>query len=267
MIVSDTFSLTSKVAIVTGSGRENGIGAAIARALARNGSALAIHHVSEASASRAQAVAQGIVSEGGQACVVQADITSPAGAKKLVAETMRAFGVDKVDILVNNAGICVGGDLLDATPEQMLAEFNLNTFAPLYMVQAVVKEGRMPRGGRIINIGTVASKLGHRGVAGYGASKAAEDSMTEALAGELGRSHGITVNTVAPGPILTDIVIDARKKLGTDPTKPLRSIARGSEEIGQPEDVARMVLWLATENSSWITAQYISCSAGINGTS
>lgn len=161
----------------------------------------------------------------------------------------------------------MGGDLVDATPEQMLAEFNLNTFAPLYMVQAVVKEGRMPRGGRIINIGTVTSKLGHRGVAGYGASKAGEDSMTEALAGELGRSHGITVNTVAPGPILTDIVIDARKKLGTDPTKPLRSIARGSEEIGQPDDVARMVLWLATENSSWITAQYISCSAGINGTS
>ncbi|TQN65108.1 Versicolorin reductase 1, partial [Colletotrichum shisoi] len=216
-MVSDTFSLTSKVAIVTGSGRENGIGAAIARALALNGSVITIHHVSEASASRAQAVAQGIVSEGGRACVVQADITSPAGAKKLVAETMRAFGVDKVDILVNNAGICVGGDLLDATPEQMLAKFDLNTFAPLYM-------------------------LGRRGVAGCGASRAAEDRMTEALAGELGRSHGITVNAVAPGPILTDIVTDARKKLGADPTKPLRSIARGSEEIGQPEDVARMVL-------------------------
>lgn len=101
MMVSDTFSLTSKVAVVTGTGRENGIGAAIARALACNGSALAIHHVSEASAPRAQAVAQGIVREGGRACVVQADITSPAGAKKLVAETMRAFGVDKVDILGN----------------------------------------------------------------------------------------------------------------------------------------------------------------------
>ena len=98
-MASDTFSLTSKVAIVTGSGRENGIGAAIARALARNGSAVTIHHVSEGSVSRAQTVAQGIISEGGRACIVQADITSPAGAKKLVAETMQAFGVDKVDIL------------------------------------------------------------------------------------------------------------------------------------------------------------------------
>lgn len=149
----------------------------------------------------------------------------------------------------------------------MLTEFSINTFAPLYMAQAVVKEGYMPRGGRIINIGTVASKLGHRGVATYGASKAAEDSMTEALAGELGRSHGITVNTVAPGPILTDIVIDGRAKSGIDPTEPLRLAARGSDEIGQPDDVARTVLWLATEHSSWITAQYISCSAGINGTS
>lgn len=98
-VASDTFSLASKVAIVTGSGRENGIGAAIARALARNGAAVTVHYVSAGSLPRAQTVAQGIIDGGGRACVVQADVTSPAGAKKLVADTMEAFSVGKIDIL------------------------------------------------------------------------------------------------------------------------------------------------------------------------
>lgn len=96
---SDTFSLPSKVAIVTGSGRENGIGAAIARSLARNSAAVAIHYVSSGSAPRAQTVAQQIIDAGGRACVVQADITSPAGSQKLVSETLQAFEADKIDIL------------------------------------------------------------------------------------------------------------------------------------------------------------------------
>lgn len=156
---------------------------------------------------------------------------------------------------------------MDVTQEQLLDEFGLNTFAPLFMSQAVVRQGRMPKGGRIINIGSVSSKLGLRGLATYGASKAALDSFTEALAGELGISHGITVNMVAPGPVLTDIVIDSRKKLGIDITEPLRNLARGTREIAEPDEIAHTVLWLATENARWITAQFISCSAGINGTS
>ena len=95
----DSFSLTSKVAIVTGSGRENGIGAAIARALARNGAAVVIHYFSPSSASRAEAVAKGIIDAGGRASVVQAEITSPAGAKKFVADALQAFGAEKIDIL------------------------------------------------------------------------------------------------------------------------------------------------------------------------
>lgn len=161
----------------------------------------------------------------------------------------------------------LGGDLLDVTQDQLQQEFSLNTFAPLYMTQAVVKDGKMPKGGRIINIGSVVSKMGFRGIASYGASKAAVDSITDALAAELGRSDGITVNTVAPGSILTDIVIKQRQDTGLDPTEPLRAQARGPTHIGQPEDVARIVLWLATENSNWITAQFISCSSGVNGTS
>lgn len=95
----DTLSLASKVAIVTGSGRENGIGAAIARALARNGAAVAIHHVSASSAARAAQVAQAIRAEGGKAAVIQANVTSHDGANTLVTATLKAFGVDKIDIL------------------------------------------------------------------------------------------------------------------------------------------------------------------------
>ena len=95
----DTLSLGPKVAIVTGSGRETGIGAAIAVALARNGAAVAIHHLSDSSAPRAASVAQKIKDAGGRATVVQANVNSPEGAKKIVASTMEAFGVDHIDIL------------------------------------------------------------------------------------------------------------------------------------------------------------------------
>jgi NAD(P)-dependent dehydrogenase (short-subunit alcohol dehydrogenase family) len=96
---TDMRSLDSKVAIVTGSGRENGIGAAIARSLARNGAAVTIHYVSESSASRAAKVAQEIRDNGGKATVVQADVSSTEGAKKIVAATLETFRVDKIDIL------------------------------------------------------------------------------------------------------------------------------------------------------------------------
>jgi NAD(P)-dependent dehydrogenase (short-subunit alcohol dehydrogenase family) len=95
----DTFSLASKTAIVTGSGRETGIGAAIARALARNGAAVTIHHFSPESASRATKVAEEIQRAGGKAAVVQADVQTPEGAQKIVTATLKAFGVDKIDIL------------------------------------------------------------------------------------------------------------------------------------------------------------------------
>jgi NAD(P)-dependent dehydrogenase (short-subunit alcohol dehydrogenase family) len=124
----------------------------------------------------------------------------------------------------------------------------------------------MPQGGRIINIGTVASKMGLTGMGSYAISKAAQDSITETLAQELGRTHGITVNTVAPGPVKTDIVIDAHKSLGVDITEPLRAKARGSERLADPEDIADVVAWVASDKARWITAQFISASSGINGT-
>lgn len=98
-MASEKLPLSSKIAIVTGSGRQTGIGATIARALARNGSAVTIHHVSDSSAPRAAEVAQNIQNAGGKATVVQADISSPDGARKVVAATLEAFGTSQIDIL------------------------------------------------------------------------------------------------------------------------------------------------------------------------
>lgn len=101
----------------------------------------------------------------------------------------------------------------------------------------------------------------------YGAAKAAQDSLTESLAKELRKSRGITVNTVAPGPVQTDVPANGKAKLGIDVTAPLRAIARGSNSLADPEDIADVVSWVASERARWITARFISASAGITGPS
>ncbi|KIW65373.1 hypothetical protein, variant [Phialophora macrospora] len=197
----DSLSLPGKVAIITGSGKENGIGAGIAYALARNGASVVINYVSEATGPRAAEVVKKIEAEGGKAAVVQADVTTPGGATSLVQQALKAFQVEKIDILVNNAGGGAIGPAMQATEDDVLRTFGLNVFASLYMMQAVVPV--MPRGGRIVNIGSVASKMGIAPIPLYSASKAAMDALAYAAATELGRGYGITVNTIAPGPVPT----------------------------------------------------------------
>ncbi|KAI2618761.1 putative short-chain dehydrogenase [Hypoxylon sp. NC1633] len=259
---ADTLSLAGKVAIITGSGRENGIGAGIATALARNGASVAIHYVSESSAARARATAQSIRDDFGVgAALVQADVSTPEGAKKIVAETLAQLGVDHIDILVNNAGVGIVKPLLDFTPEEIQYTFGPSVFGSFYMTQAAVSQGKMPRGGRVVNIGSVASKLGPAMMAFYGAAKAAQDSLTASWAGELGKSHGITFNTIAPGPVTTDIIAGFPGVVDQ-----MVALQRGADHAATPKEIADAVLLLVSEQSRWITAQYISASAGIVGT-
>lgn len=203
MSTVDSLSLAGKTAIVTGSGKENGIGAAIALALARNGARVAINYVSEATAPRAAKVAASIEAVGGKgsAAIIQQDVTTPEGTKKLVAETIKAFGVDRIDILgkhrpsnlfarnesislmnsalvVNNAAWAAREPVLTTTQENVQRTFDTCVLGPLYLIQATVPY--MPQGGRIINVGSVASKLGIEPV--YGAAKAAMDALTFSLA-------------------------------------------------------------------------------------
>ncbi|KAF3915481.1 hypothetical protein ABW21_db0201687 [Orbilia brochopaga] len=264
----ESLSLAGKVAIVTGSGRENGIGAAIARALARNGAAVMIHHVSESSKPRAEKIVAELRAHGAKADLVQGDVSVPEDAAKIVNAALKKLNTDHIDILINNAGWSHGMyRSVDATPEIVHKEFGINVFGPLYLTQQTVPH--MPQGGRIINVGSIASKMGLETAGIYGAAKAAQDALTFSMAMEFGKSHGITVNTIAPGPVPTDT---AWKALGLTTqeqyeavTAPWVANTRAAARVGTVEDIADLVLLVTSEKARWITGHFISASGGMTG--
>ncbi|PVH83815.1 NAD(P)-binding protein [Cadophora sp. DSE1049] len=254
----DTLSLSGKIAIITGSGRENGIGAAIAYALARNGANITINHVSDSVAPRAAAVAKKVEELGGKATVVQVDISTPEGAARLVDETVRAFGVERVDILVNNAISGSPKSLMEETKEDIDSMMGTALYGPIFLIQKVVP--KMPRGGRIINIGSIASKMGVPMSPLYSAAKAAMDTLS--FAASMQASHGITINTIMPGPVSTD---SNKGEIQKQTHARLVPLTRAEEREGRGEDIADAVLLLTSEMSRWITGQTISVSGGITG--
>ncbi|KAG4255714.1 hypothetical protein FPRO03_04662 [Fusarium proliferatum] len=255
----DTLTLQGKVAIVTGSGRENGIGAGIALALARNGASVVVNYVSDSSKHRAENVCTMLREAGGKAIAIQASVDTTEGAKYLVDKTLAGFGTDHIDILVNNAATAFFCPITDEpNVEQLTKVFQLNVLGAFYMVHYVI--AHMPPGGRIVNISSTNAKRGNVAVSAYAASKAALDNLTWTWAGELGRSKGITVNSVAPGPVRTDFYPkgqeDELMKLEVD-------ITRAADRPGTPEDIGDAVLLLVQEKSRWITGQYIGVNGGV----
>ncbi|KIX06766.1 uncharacterized protein Z518_04742 [Rhinocladiella mackenziei CBS 650.93] len=257
----DTLSLKGKIAIITGSGKENGIGAGIATALAQNGAWVVVNYVSEATDPRAANVAAKIEQDGGKVAVVQADVSTPEGAKKIIAETVKAFNAERIDVLGNNAGAGATGPAMQASDEDLKKVFGVNVFGPLYMIRAVVP--LMPRGGRIVNVSSIASKMGMAVIPLYSSAKAAQDQLAYALAMELGRGNGITINTVAPGPVPTDGL--PKGPVADAIHDALVPLTRAEERMGTVEDIADAVLLLVSEKSRWITGQYISTSGGMTG--
>ncbi|KAF5592179.1 3-oxoacyl-reductase [Fusarium subglutinans] len=255
---SDSLSLDGKTAIVTGSGRENGIGAAIAITLAQYGAAVTIHYVNNSVIKRAHTVAKGIRADGGKAIVVQTSIETPEGAQYLVSETLKGFNADHIDILINNAGVPLFGETLAVTPSQLTEVLDVNIKGPIFVAQAVVP--LIAPSGRIVNISSIASKLGDNDIPVYGASKAALDSLTWSWAKEWGRSKGITVNAVAPGPVLTDAIPAA---IADEFQRPYVEMTRAANRAGTAKDIADAVLLLVCEKARWITGQHISVSGGI----
>ncbi|KAI8950142.1 hypothetical protein F4801DRAFT_602591 [Xylaria longipes] len=264
----DTLSLAGKVALVTGSGKENGIGAAIARAFARNGASVAIHYVSDGSKARAEKTAAAIAKEfGTKTTVVQGSVASSDAARSIVEQTKKGLGADHIDILINNAGDAASTqNVMEVTKEHLDYDFGVNVYGVVYMTQAVVGLGKMPHGGRIINIGTIASRISNPGTSLYNAAKLAQDSLTAGFASALGRTHGITVNSLAPGAIPTDT--SKRFLTNDDGTanqfgQAMAAQARAANRLGTAEDVADAALLLVSEKSRWITAQWISVSGGV----
>ncbi|KAJ2976390.1 hypothetical protein NQ176_g4981 [Zarea fungicola] len=257
----DTLSLEGKVAIVTGSGRENGIGAGIALALARNGASVVVNYVSDSTAQRAQTVATVLREAGAKdVIVVQASVDTLDGAKKLVKATLDELKTNHIDILVNNAGTGTVVDMFnDLVTEELDQTYRTNVHGPLFMINAVVPH--MPAGGRIVNVSSSYSKNGNQLTPAYAASKAAVDNLTWSLAGVLGRSKGITVNSILPGPVITDIV---PPEYVDQIMQPEIDITRAEHRAGTQADIGDAVLLLVNEKARWITGQNISVSGGVS---
>jgi len=240
--------LKGKVALITGASR--GIGAQIAKDFAKQGAKVVVNYHNNQQ--KADAIVAEIVKQGGLAIAVQADVSQQSGIDTLVKQTCVAFG--GVDILVNNAGWATLERLQDITLDDTKKQFELNVFGPIFLTQKV--SAIMPQGSVIINVSSIAAKGGAGGSI-YCATKAAINTLTKCYAAELG-DKGIRVNAIAPGAVETDLYIEAglvKREAEIIAQTPLK-------RLGQPHDIASLALFLASEDSSWITGEVIQISGG-----
>jgi 3-oxoacyl-[acyl-carrier protein] reductase len=244
-------NLQGKVALVTGASK--GIGAAIARELAARGAAVAVNY--SGSKEAAEKVVAEIKANGGKAIAVQANLSDPASAKPLVDTVASKLG--PIDVLVNNAGIYEFGPLEAVTPEHFHKQFNLNVLGLLLVTQAALPHFN-PAGGSIVNISSVAAG-GLPAASVYSATKGAVDSITVALSKELGPRQ-IRVNSINPGMIETEGVHTAGF-IGSDFQKQIEA-ETPLGRIGQPQDVATAVAFLASSDSGWLSGQTIHAAGG-----
>ncbi|MCH8815573.1 MAG: 3-oxoacyl-[acyl-carrier-protein] reductase [Chloroflexi bacterium] len=245
------FDLSGKVALVTGSSR--GIGRSIAIHLAEHGADIAINF--SRSKDEAEQVKAEIEKLGAKAMTVQADITVPDDAQRMVKETVDGLG--RVDILVNNAGFNRDTLLLRMSIEDWDEVMDLNLRAVFLCTKAVLRPMMRGRWGRIINIGSVSGLAGNVGQANYAAAKSGLIGFTRAVAREMG-SRDITSNLVAPGLVITELTKDVRQEV-IDVVNQRLIIKR----MGKPEDIAACVVYLASNEGGYTTGQVLSVDGGL----
>ena len=252
-----TQQLENKVALVTGGSR--GIGRAIAERLGRDGALVALTYAREDAA--ANEVVERIRKDGGRAFAIQAPLGRHGDAAALwAAFDERAAGQapgGAVDIIVNNAGIGRSSDLTTLTEDEFDEVFAVNVRAPFFIVQEGLK--RLRDGGRIINISSGLSRIAMPEIMAYGATKGALDNFTLNLAKQLG-TRGITVNSVAPGIIDTDV--NASWLRGNPEAEAEAAALSALGRIGQPEDVAGVVAFLASDDARWVTGRVVDATGG-----
>jgi len=239
-----------KVAVVTGSSR--GIGAAIATRLAADGFAVVINYAGNAA--EADALAGRIEKAGGKVLTAQADISDPQAVKRMFDAAEAALG--GVDVLVNNAGImrlATIGDSDDALIESQLA---INLKGSIHTMREAAR--RLRPGGRIVNLSSSVVGLYQPTYGVYAATKAGIEAMTHVLSKEL-RGRNITVNAVAPGPTATALFLDGKPQALIDQLAKLAPL----ERLGQPEDIANVVSFLAGPDGAWVNGQVLRTNGGI----
>jgi len=244
-----------KIALVTGA--SGGIGAAIARQLAEQGAIVVLHYNQDEQA--AHDVETQITTAGGHAHSLQADLSLVTGPDLLVQKLdtllQTHYGSSDFDILINNAGKGGRQRLEDLTPEQFATLLQINLTSPLFLIQKALT--RLRPGGRIINISSIGTRSAWPEMVAYAPTKAGLEAITLSLAPKLGE-RGITINAVLPGATATAM------NPGANNTKTAAEVAKtiALGRVGQPEDIANVVLFLASQQGGWITGQSIDASGG-----
>jgi len=244
-------SLTGKVAIVTGASK--GIGAGIAKLFAKSGASVVVNYATSKEA--ANALVAEIKSAGGKAVAIHADFSKTADIQRLFEDSKRAFGT--LDILVNNAGVFAFAPLQDATEQEFHREFSTNVLGVITATQEAAKYFG-PNGGSIINISSIASVGYMPNSVIYAATKSAVDAVTRVTSVELAPKK-IRVNSIAPGATITEGIA----ALGW-PQETVDAVVATIPfgRPGQPEDIARVALFLASDDSGWVTGERITASGG-----
>jgi 3-oxoacyl-[acyl-carrier protein] reductase len=244
--------LTGKVAVVTGASK--GIGAAIAKALAAEGASVVVNYAS--SQAGADAVVAAITQAGGNAIAVRGDVSKAADAQGIIDSAIETYG--RLDVLVNNSGVYEFSPLEEISEEHFHRHFNVNVLGLLLTTQAAAKH--LGEGASIINIGSVVSRITPPGSAVYTGTKGAVDAITGVLARELG-PRKIRVNTINPGMVETEGTKDAGF-VGSDiETALVAQTPLG--RIGQPQDIARVAVFLASDDAGWLTGEQLLTGGGL----
>ena len=243
--------LAGKVAVITGAARN--LGRAFAVALAKGGAGVVVHHRAASSREDAERTAALVREAGTRAIVVEGELAQVENVRRLFDEAKRAFG--RVDIVVNNAGVIVKKPFVEITEADFDRSFGTNAKAAFFVMQEAAR--CLGEGGRIINMGTtlLAATTGFYSV--YAGSKAPLEDFTRALAKEIG-ARGITVNTVAPGPIDTPFYHGQENAQSTA----YASQASVAKRLGAVEDIVPVIEFLASPRSQWVTAQTIFVNGG-----
>lgn len=244
--------LKGKVAVVTGASK--GIGAEIARSLAAAGAAVVVNYAS--SKEGADRVVADIKAKGGKAVAVKGDVAKSADVKHIFDEAKKAYG--RIDVLVNNAGVYKFAPLDENTEEEFHRQFNINVLGTLLATREAAKHFGAD-GGSVINLSSVASDKGLPGSSIYAATKGAVDSVTRVLATELG-PRKIRVNAIRPGGVETEGV-HAIGIIGSDFEKQMVA-ETPLGRLGQPDDIASVAVFLASDQSKWMTGERLTASGG-----